>query len=196
MIRLWEIRQAFAAKPCKGIRLGHLTQLSPNGQTLASGGEDGSVVCGTECFKLLQGHSSCVWEVAFNPAGQTLASGSADRSARLWNVQGGTCLKTFQGRTNGFVQSALVRWLHAGQWQSRCPPAALGLAARNLFKALPGHTSWIWAVHFIRMVKWLRVAAVIKPCGSGMCDGISAAKHCRDIRVWFARQFQPHTKQQ
>jgi len=41
------------------------------------------------------------WEVAFNPAGQTLASGSADRSARLWNVQGGTCLKTFQGRTNG-----------------------------------------------------------------------------------------------
>jgi len=32
-IRLWEIGQAFAAKPCKGIQLGHLTQLSPNGQS-------------------------------------------------------------------------------------------------------------------------------------------------------------------
>jgi len=29
--------------------------------------------------------------------------------------------------------------------------------------------------------------SVIKPCGSGMCEMVSAAKHCRDIRVWFAR---------
>jgi len=44
-------------------------------------------------------------------------------------------------------------------------------------KALPGHKLETW--HFIQMVKWLRVAAVIKPCSSGMCEMVSAAKHCR-----------------
>jgi len=107
-----------------------------------------SVQDGT-CFKLLQGHSSCVWEVAFNPAGQTLASGSADRSARLWNVQGGTCLKTFQGRTNG-VRSVSFRsgWLH---WPVAVtmPSCGSGIGSKKLAsKALPGHTSWIWAVAF------------------------------------------------
>jgi len=31
------------------------------------------------------------------------------------------------------------------------------------------------------------VPVEIKPCSSGMCEMVSAAKHCRDIRVWFAR---------
>jgi WD40 repeat protein len=115
-IRLWEVETGTCRKTLQGntdvrgsedasARWVTSLSFSPNGQTLASGGEGASVrlwsVQDGTCFRLLQGHSSCVWAVAFSPDGQTLASGSADLSVRLWDVQSGTCLKTFQGRTNG-----------------------------------------------------------------------------------------------
>jgi len=94
------------------------------------------------------------------------------------------------GRTNGVrsVSFSRMALLASG---SRCPPAALGLAARNLLKARDtqvGSGQW----HFIRMVKWLQVAVVIKPCGSGMCEMVSAAKHCRDMSLVCSLSFSPN----
>ncbi len=79
---------------------------SPDGQTLASSGLDGTIklwrVRDGACLATLTGHTSCVYSVAFSPDGQTLASGSADCTVKLWDVNPGdgsygACLKTLTG---------------------------------------------------------------------------------------------------
>lgn len=44
----------------------------------------------------LTGHSHLVWNVAFSPAGDTLASGSMDNTIKLWDVQSGSLLKSWE----------------------------------------------------------------------------------------------------
>lgn len=44
------------------------------------------------------GHQENINQVRFSPDGQTIASASADRTIKLWNLQG-NCLGTFQGHT-------------------------------------------------------------------------------------------------
>ncbi len=68
--------------------------ISPDGHTLASGGENGNI----QLWNLtdaahpgplgppLQGHSAGVVSIAFSPDGHTLASGSDDGTIRLWNL--------------------------------------------------------------------------------------------------------------
>ena len=62
---------------------------SPDGKTLASAGDDGTVVIrdmGTqERLGVLQGDSN-IRSVAFSPDGRTLASGSAGGTVQLWDV--------------------------------------------------------------------------------------------------------------
>ena len=55
------------------------------------------VALGT-CQATLEGHSSCVNCVQFNPrdAGQ-LVSGSYDNTVKLWSVADGKCERTFTG---------------------------------------------------------------------------------------------------
>jgi hypothetical protein len=62
--------------------------LSPDGQTLASGGE--SIMLwdiGTrKHIAILKGHTESVLAVAFSPVGTMLASGSRDRTIKLWDM--------------------------------------------------------------------------------------------------------------
>ena len=81
---------------------------SPEGQTLASGGQDSTVRLwdiGTgDTLRTLTGHTGEVNSVSFSPDGQTLASASNDRTVRLWDVSTGAVVHTFTGHTS-FVRS-------------------------------------------------------------------------------------------
>ena len=64
---------------------------SPSGQTLASGGADGtvrfwSVATHGRVGAALEAHAGTVYQVAYSPDGQMLATANADGTVRLWNV--------------------------------------------------------------------------------------------------------------
>lgn len=65
---------------------------SPDGQILASGSSDNSIILwdiatGQPIGEPLKGHTGFVTSVAFSPDGGTLVSGSIDKKIILWNVQ-------------------------------------------------------------------------------------------------------------
>ncbi|MHC0066762.1 WD40 domain-containing protein [Nostoc sp. UIC 10890] len=79
---------------------------SPDGQTLATNGQDrlSISVWDVQTGHLNQwssGHTEPVKAVLFNPKGQTLASSSYDRTVRLWNVQTHQCLWVLRGHESG-----------------------------------------------------------------------------------------------
>ncbi|NEO61171.1 MAG: WD40 repeat domain-containing protein [Moorea sp. SIO4G2] len=80
---------------------------SPNGKSLASGGEDSTVKLWnleTTEAQILNGHLDIVISVSFSPDGKILASASNDRTVKLWKVADGTLLQTLEGHS-GWVNS-------------------------------------------------------------------------------------------
>ncbi len=78
---------------------------SPDGQMIASGGEDNTVqfwdVSTGTLLRTLKGHTDRIASVAFSPDGGLLASGSNDSTINLWNIRTGRLIQTFSGHTKG-----------------------------------------------------------------------------------------------
>jgi WD40 repeat protein len=89
--------------------------LSPDGQTLASGGVDCAIQLwhlgtteqtntGASLMRKLTGHTFPVYSIAFSPDGKLLASGSGDYTIKIWNLETGQLLSTLAGHSS-FVYS-------------------------------------------------------------------------------------------
>ncbi|HET8913597.1 MAG TPA: NB-ARC domain-containing protein, partial [Ktedonobacteraceae bacterium] len=113
-IRLWNI----STGECINILTDHQNAVrsvafSPDGQRLVSGSDDQTVRFWSESgksLKTLQGYSTWIYSVAFNPDMSTaatenmLASGGHDNAVRLWDLRIGECTQVFQGH-RGLIYS-------------------------------------------------------------------------------------------
>ncbi|MBN1323512.1 MAG: hypothetical protein JW986_05860, partial [Methanotrichaceae archaeon] len=126
---------------------------SPDGRTLASGNDNGTVSLwdansGRE-LRTLSGHSDWVRSVAFSPDGRTIASGSDDKTVKLWEASTGRELRTLSGHSGNVNAVAFRpdgRTLVSGSddktvklWDAN--------SGREL-RTLSGHSAWVLSVAF------------------------------------------------
>ncbi len=129
---------------------------NPEGTMLACGSLDGAVEVwqigregGNHRIRTLHGHALWVSAVAFGP-GNLLVSTSYNGKVRLWNVESGRCLRTFQGYSN--VVSALAfspngKLLVHGDDNGMLKLWELGEEGGRCVRTLRGHAGSIWLVN-------------------------------------------------
>jgi WD40 repeat protein len=73
--------------------------VSPDGQTVATGQDDGTVkiweISSGNLVKTFTGHSGTVWAVAYAPDQRFLFSGGSDRSVAVWDIRTGQLIRRF-----------------------------------------------------------------------------------------------------
>jgi WD40 repeat protein/transcriptional regulator with XRE-family HTH domain len=184
-IQLWHLQLDDLGSPLRHYKTlygatdatSHLTSwisdlsFSPDGQTVATNGQDGSILVWnveTGCLDRWSGHDAPVWAVICDRQGQTLASGSHDRTVRIWDVQTGTCLRVLRGHKDGVRAVAFdadVSYLASGS--SDRTIRLWDVATGACLRVLEGHTGGVFA---------LAVAAELQYLASGSFD--------RTIRLW------------
>lgn len=132
---------------------------SPDGQTLASAGNDRNVILwdasNGERRRTLSRHSDLVLCVTFNPNnGMQLASGSRDKTIILWDVETGKPIRTLRGwlffDPNELINSVAFspdgKTIASGSWDNK---VILWNATNGRQKCtFNGHSDWVYSVAF------------------------------------------------
>lgn len=146
--------------------------LSPDGRTLASGGEGTIQLWDTDTgrfLSLLRGHTDIVWQLKFSEDGTLLASGSKDNTIRLWSTSNGQEMLSI---STGYTSSgfALVFSPDGKTLVSGSPDGTIHLwdaRTGRLRATLTGHTDRI-------------VSLAISPDGKTLASG----SQDNTIRFW------------
>lgn len=87
--------------------------------------------------------------VRFHPNALYLATGSADRTARLWDVQKGSCVRVFAGHIGGITSLAISPdGRHLATAADDATVKIWDIGSGKLMKSLSGHTSRINSLAF------------------------------------------------
>lgn len=125
--------------------------ISPDGKTIASGSEDGTIKLwkleSQELIYTLAGHSRMVNSVAISGDGQTLASGSKDNTIKLWNPKTGELIRTLEGHSASVTSVAIdpsATILASGSADKTIK--IWNLKTGELIRSLSGHTGFVESV--------------------------------------------------
>ncbi|MEO1591696.1 MAG: WD40 repeat domain-containing protein, partial [Cyanobacteria bacterium J06632_22] len=139
-------------------------QFSPDGQQLASCGDDGHIclwdIASETLIHKFEGHSGWVRSIVFSPDGEWLISGSDDNTVRIWSISAKTCttiLKGHRDRIRAVAISANGRYLASGSDDGTV--RLWNFPARQLIDQFQNHTSRVWSVAFFQQEKQLLLAS-------------------------------------
>ena len=150
---------------------------SPDGRTIASASDDGTVKLWQQdgtLLKTLRGHEEPVRSVRFSPDGQVLASASYDGTIKLWQ-KNGTLLRTLNGhqdKVNSVHFSPDGKLLVSA---SADKTIKLWTPEGKLVRTLTGHRAWVRYASFSRDGQILASASADKTVRLWQPDGTPIA---------------------
>src|SRR6266568_4891254 len=127
--------------------------ISPDGQTLISGGDDNTIKMWNlytgQLLHTFEGHIEDVSTVAISPDGQTLVSGSWDRTIKIWDLYAIQLLDTLRGHLRYVLSTAISpngQILASGSQDTTIN--LWDLHTGELLRTLMGHSESVYSIVF------------------------------------------------